>query len=119
MTNNIDRATGDTVMTPQQIADAILDKFTTDPDLYPNLDMDGNISGSVAALSTSTGVTITVALPVTIDGTARVEMERGISLVKSAVFTDSSQEGLVNATVGHIARILYQLNQQTEKDMAE
>lgn len=119
MTNNIDRAADDTIMTPQQIADAILIEFTSDPDLYPNLDMDGNISGSVVALSTSTGVTITVTIFATTAATARVEMERGISLVKSAIFTDYSQKGLMDVTVGHIARILHKLNSQAEKDMAE
>ena len=119
----IDRATYDTIMTSQQIADAILTEFTSDPDLYPNLSVDGNISGDVVALSTSTGVTITATIFATTAATeaaiARVEMERGISLVRSAVFTDSSQEGLVDATVGYIARILYQLNHQAGKDMAE
>lgn len=95
-------------MTPQQIAGTILGKFTSTPDLYASLGLDCNISGSVVALSTSTGVTITV----TISATARVEVERGIILVSSAIFTDSSQEGLVDATVGYIARILHQLNHQ-------
>lgn len=95
-------------MTPQQIAGTILGKFTSGPDLYANLDMDGNISGNVMSLSTSTGVTITV----TISATARVEVERGVILVSSAIFTDLSQEGLVDATVGYIARILYRLNHQ-------
>lgn len=95
-------------MTPQQIASTILTEFTASPDLYPNLGVDGNISGSVVALSTSTGVTITV----TITATARVLVERGANLVRTAIFTDSSQEGLVDATVGYIARILHQLNHQ-------
>lgn len=115
MTNNIDRAADDTIMTPQQIADAILDEFTNDPDLYPNLGLDGNISDSVVALSTSTGVTITL----TIFATARVLVERGARLVSTATFTDSSRERLVDATVGYIARILHQLNHQAGKDMAE
>lgn len=99
-------------MTPQQIAGNILDEFTDGPDLYPRLGMDGNISDSVVALSTSTGVTITVTISTAIAATALIEMEHGASLVRSAVFTDFSQEGLVDATVGYIARILRQLNQQ-------
>ena len=95
-------------MTPQQIAGNILDEFTDGPDLYPRLGMDGNISDSVVALSTSTGVTITV----TIFATARVLVERGDSPVSSAIFTEFSQEWLVDTTVGYIARILHQLNQQ-------
>ena len=100
-------------MTPQQIACTILDEFTAGPDLYPHLGMDGNISGSVVALSTSTGVTITVTIFAAPTATARVKMNRGDSLVRSAIFTDfSSPEGLVDATVGYIARILHQLNHQ-------
>ena len=99
-------------MTPQQIASTILDEFTASPNPYPHLDMDGNISGSVVALSTSTGVTITVSIFATSVATARVQMERGASIVSSAIFTESSQEGLVDTTVGYIARILHQLNHQ-------
>lgn len=95
-------------MTPQQIANNIIEEFTDSPDLYPNLGVAGNISDSVVALSTSAGVTITV----TIFATARVLVERGGRLVSSAVFTDSSQEGLVDATVGYIARVLHKLNSQ-------
>ena len=101
-------------MTPQQIAGTILAEFTSDPDLYANLGMDGNISGSVAALSTSTGVTITVTIFATSAATARVLVERGDNPVSSAIFTDfSSQEGLVDTTVGYIARILHQFNHQS------
>ena len=100
-------------MNPQQIANNILEEYTAGPDLYPHIDVDGNISGSVVALSTSTGVTITVAVFATSAATARVDMEHGGSIVRSAIFTDfSSPEGLVDATVGYISRILHQLNHQ-------
>ena len=99
-------------MTPQQIAGNILDEFTTSPSPYPHIGLDGNISGSVVALSTSTGVTITVAVFATSAATARVQTERGASIVSSAIFAESSQEGLVDTTVGYIARILHQLNHQ-------
>ena len=99
-------------MTPQQIATAILNEFATGPDLYPHIDMDGNVSGNVVTLSISTGATITVTLPVTIEGAAHVVVERGVDLVRCADFVDSSQEGLVDTVVGYIARILHQLNHQ-------
>lgn len=99
-------------MTPQQIAGNILDEFTDSPDLYPNLGVAGNISDSVVALSTSAGVTITVTISTAIATTAHIEVEHGASLVRAAVFTDFSQEGLVDATVGYIARVLHQLNIQ-------
>ena len=99
-------------MTPEQIANTILEEFTAGPDPYPHLDMDGNISGNVVSLSTSTGVTFTVTISTSIAPTAHVEMERGATLVSSAVFTDTYQEWLVDTTVGYIARILHQLNHQ-------
>ena len=99
-------------MNPRKTAAAILTEFTTDPDLYPNLDVDGNVSGGVVALSTSTGVTITVTIFAATAATARVVVERGDSPVSSAIFTEFSQEWLVDTTVGYIARTLHQFNHQ-------
>ena len=99
-------------MNPRKTAAAILTEFASDPDLYPNLDMDGNVSGNVATMSISTGVTITVTIFAASVATARVMVERGDNPVSSAIFTEFSQEWLVDTTVGYIARTLHQFNHQ-------